>query len=392
LRIANAVESYAIYVWQAVWPTGLAAFYPHPMESISGWGVAASTLFLVGSTVLVCRAAATRPYAPVGWLWFLGTLIPVIGLVQVGMQARADRYMYLPLIGLSMLVAWGAADLSQRWRVHRNALAPLAASVLAALGATAWLQTATWRNTEVLYRQALDVTDGNYLAYRALGNALLGQQRFDEAEQNFEAAALLAPGWSAPRLGLGDVAMARGQTEQALRAFEDELKRDPKNTDAAGRYGLALGLQGRHAEARVQLERALEANRGTAELHRAMAEVEAALGNFRASVRHGREALRLRPDHTEAANNLAWTLATCRDPTIRNPEEAIHLIEDVALASSEAWLLDTLAAAYAAAGDFDRAVATASRAADLADDVDAREIRAHLSLYRSGKPFIAPDL
>jgi tetratricopeptide (TPR) repeat protein len=391
LRIANAVESYAIYLWQTVWPTGLAAFYPHPMESISGWGVAASTILLVALTVFVFRVAAARPYAPVGWLWFLGTLIPVIGLVQVGMQARADRYMYLPLIGLSILATWGAADLAQRWRVHRTALALVAASVLVAFGAAAWIQTATWRNTEMLYRQALDVTDGNYLAYRALGSELLSQQRFDEAEQNFERAALLAPSWSAPRLGLADIEMARGHTRTALRAFEDELKRDPGNPDIAGRYGLALGLEGRHAEARVQLQRVLEANSGNAELHRAMANVEAALGDFRASVRHGREALRLRPNYTEAANNLAWTLATCHDPTIRNPAEAIHLIQDVALASSEPWLLDTLAAAYAAAGYFERAVATASRAATLADDVNAQEIREHLALYRSGKPFIAPD-
>jgi spermidine synthase len=150
-------------------------------------------------------------------------------------------------------------------------------------------------------------------------------------------------------------------------------------------------LEGRYAEARVHLHRFLEANDGAAELHRAMAEIEAALGNSRASVRHSRAALHLRPDHTEAANNLAWTLATCHDPTIRNPAEAIQLIEDIALASNEPWLLDTLAAAYAAAGNFDLAVSTASRAASLADDVNAREIRDHLSLYRLGRPFIAPD-
>ena len=155
--------------------------------------------------------------------------------------------------------------------MQRTALALVAASVLVAFGATAWIQTATWRNTETLYRHALSVTDGNYLAYRALGSELLNQQRFDEAEQNFEAAARLAPSWSEPRLGLADVAMARGQTREALLAYEDELKRDPENTGAAGRYGLALGLEGRYAEARVHLQRFLEANNGDAELHRAMA-------------------------------------------------------------------------------------------------------------------------
>ena len=119
--------------------------------------------------------------------------------------------------------------------------------------------------------------------------------------------------------------------------------------------------------------------------------IDPATERHEAALAHYRRALELRPEFATAANNLAWTLATCHDPTIRNPAEAIHLIQDVALASSEPWLLDTLAAAYAAAGHFDRAVATASRAATLADDVNAQEIREHLALYRSRKPFIAPD-
>ena len=159
-----------------------------------------------------------------------------------------------------------------------------------------------------------------------------------------------------------------------------------------GRYGLALGLVGRFAEARAHLAPALAENSGVPELHRGMAEIEAALGNPAASVRHGREALRLMPDYTDAANNLAWTLATCYDPAIRNPAEAIALIETEALRSSDPYLLDSLAAAYAAAGSLDRAISTASRAAGEADrlgqSVNARDIRTRLALYRSGRPFV----
>jgi spermidine synthase len=270
----------------------------------------------------------------------------------------------------------------------------VAVAVLAAFGATAWIQVGTWRSTEVLYRHALSVTDGNYVAHQALGSELLRQQRVVEAERSFKEASRLAPGYPPPRLGLADVALARGRVAEALRAYHEELKRDPGNVGAAGRYGLALGLMGRYAEARVHLERALAVHTGTAELHRAMAEVEAALGHPRASVRHGREALRLSPEYIEAANNLAWTLATCHDPTVRDPAEAIRLIEAVASQSDDPWLLDTLAAAYAAAGDFDLAVSTASRAVSMADErdhaADAREIRARLSLYRLGRPFVDP--
>jgi tetratricopeptide (TPR) repeat protein len=302
--------------------------------------------------------------------------------------------MYFPIIGLSILIAWGAADLAERWRVQRSALGALAMASLVALATAAWVQVGTWRNTETLYLRALEVTERNYLAHKALGNELLRQQRIPEAAHNFAQAALLAPGWSPAQLGLADVDVVRGRIAEALQGYREVLERDPSNTGAAGRYGLALGLAGRYAEARVQLSRALLDHRGTAELHRAMADIEAALGNPEASVRHGREALRLMPDYVDAANNLAWTLATCHDPGVRNPEEAVRLIEAAALGSDDPQLLDTLAAAYAAAGRFDQAVTIASRAAALAsargEVTMDREIRSRLSLYQLGKPFVSP--
>jgi len=396
LRLANALESYALYVWNAVWPSGLAAFYPHPLVSIAAANVATASLFLFGVTAMVLRGAGARPYALVGWFWFLGTLIPAIGLVQVGMQARADRYMYLPLVGLAILVTWAVADLADRRRVPQKAVALVALAVLLALGTAAWIQAGTWRNSERLYRQALAVTDRNYLAHKALGNALLRQGLFDEAEKNFAAAAQLAPDWSPPRLGLADAAVAQGRISEALAAYAEELERDPGNADIAGRYGIALGLARRPAEARVHLEHSLVKSPGTAELRRALAEVAAALGDFRASVRHGREALRLLPDYLEAANNLAWTLATCPDPTVRDPAGAIRLIESAARGSGEFWILDTLAAAYAAAGRFEQAVKTADAAAKLSEvqgqPSDVHGIRARLELYRLGRAYVDPAI
>jgi len=392
LRIENALESYAVYAWKTVWPSGLAAFYPHPLSSIAPARLIASACFVLGMTIAVLRGAATRPYAVVGWFWYLGTLVPVIGLIQVGMQARADRYMYLPLIGLSILLAWGARDAAVHWRIPRPALGAIATVALAALGVAAWQQTGTWRNTEALYQRALSVTEENFLAHKGFGNALMLQGDFDGAEFHFTEAARIAPQWPKARLGLADVAAARGRVDEALRAYEREMRLDPGNLDVAGRYGIALGLAGRYAKARIQLERALAAHRGVAELHLSMSIAEAALGNPRESVRHGREALRIAPDNVEAANGLAWTLATCADPSVRDPQQAIQLIEAIALEGDDPWILDTLAAAYAAAGRFDRAVATASRAADRAERMgkiaDAAQIRARLSLYVEGKPFV----
>jgi tetratricopeptide (TPR) repeat protein len=392
LRFANAVESYAHYLWDAVWPSSLAAFYPHPLVAIASWEIVGAGLLLACVTAASLRLASAHPYVPVGWFWYLGTLVPVIGLVQVGMQARADRYMYLPLIGLCIPIAWGATELAERWRIPRTIVGGSACAVVAALGATAWLQVGTWRETEALYTRALSVTEGNYLAHKGLGNELLRQGRVSEAADHFERAARLAPEWPAPLLGLADVETQRGRIAKALALYEEVLKRNPANAGAAGRYGLALGLAGRFPEAKVQLERALAVHGGIAELHRGMAEIEAALGDVRAAQRHGREALRLLPGYTDAANNLAWLLATAADPALRDPAEAIRLVETDAVASEAPWLLDTLAAAYAADGRFDDAVRTADRAARIATErnrpAEAREIRERLALYRQRRPYV----
>jgi tetratricopeptide (TPR) repeat protein len=391
LRFANAIESYVIYLWKSLVPTHLGHFYPHPDESIAISGVVFSALLLFAATWFFARMAATRPYAIVGWLWFLGTLVPMIGLVQVGAQARADRYMYLPIIGLSILVAWGAVDLAERWRIGPRVLASAAVGSLALLAAAAFVQVGTWQNTEVLYRRALAVTEANYVVHKELGNELLKQKRLDEAEQSFAEALRLAPDWSLARLGLADVALARGRLSIALGMYNQELQRDPDNDGAAGRYGLALGLVGRFAEARDYAVRGLRVSPGSAELHRALADIEGALGNSAESVRYGREALRLMPGNVGAANNLAWTLATTRDKNVRNPQEAIRLIAPIAEGSSDPELLDTLAVAYAADGRFDRAAVIAERALSLVSSADqmtiGAEIRARLALFRAGRDY-----
>ncbi len=393
-RSANALVAYATYLWLAAWPSGLAAFYPYAQDSISTWRVASAAALLLAVSALVARQARSRPYAIVGWLWYLGTLVPVIGLVQVGVQARADRYMYLPLIGLAILATWSACDLAERWRVPRSALAAAAAASLCAFGVISWQQVATWRNSEALYRRALAVTDDNYIALTGIGNLELLQGRPDAAERHFAEALRIVPDWPNASMGLADVAIARGRIDEALRAYAAILQRSPDSAEAIGRHGIALGIAGRFAEARPQLLRALDAHPGISELQLSMSIIEAKRGDPRAAQRYAREALRMSPNSVEAANNLAWLLATGHDASLRGPDEAIRLIESSALASRDPSLLDTLAAAYAAAGQFDAAVDTASRAANEAeargDEANALEFRARLSLYRRGEPYREP--
>jgi tetratricopeptide (TPR) repeat protein len=411
-----------------VWPSGLAVFYPHPGGGLPAWQVAGSAALLALLSALGLRWARTRPYLAVGWLWYLGTLVPVIGLVQVGLQAHADRYMYLPLVGLAIAVAWGAADLALLRRGARQLLAAAGAAAVAGLAFTAWQQVKTWRDGVTLFERAIAVTEDNFIAHRNLADELLQRDRFaeaephyrealrirpgwseihknladallqrgrvDEAEPHYREALRIQPGWSGARLGWADLLAAQGRVGEALGRYEEELQRSPSDTRAAGRYGLLLLRAGRFAEARDSLERALTVHGDVAELHAGMALATSQLGDFARAVRHGREALRLEPALDSAANNLAWILATSPDPHARDPEESIRIMERLLLEAErpDPTHLDTLAAAYAAAGRFSDAIDTAARAEKLAREEQrwamAEQIRVRLARYRGGEPWI----
>jgi len=315
----------------------------------------------------------------------------MIGLVQVGLQAHADRYMYLPLVGLAIAAAWGAADLASPRRGTRQFLAVAGAAAVAGLTFAAWQQVKTWRDTVTLFERAIAVTEDNYIAHKNLAGELLLRGRIDEAERHYREALRIRPGWSGALLGWADALAAQGRVGEALGHYEEELRRDPDNTEAAGRYGLALLRVGRFAEARDSLERALAAHGDVAELHAGMALATSQLGDFARAVRHGREALRLDPTLDSAANNLAWILATSPDPRARNPEESIRIMERLLREAErpDPGYLDTLAAAYAAAGRFPDAIGTAVRAEKLAREerrwAMAEQIRVRLARYRGGE-------
>jgi len=393
-RFANAAVSYVVYLSQSVWPSGLAIYYPHPRAGLPAWQVTGSVALLVALSALALRWARTRPYFAVGWFWYLGTLVPMIGIVQMGAHAHADRYMYLALVGLAVAVAWRASDLAT---IHRGAyryLAVASAAVIAGFTFAAWQQAKTWRDAETLFTRAIAVTEDNFLAHKNLGDVLLQRGNTDNAKTHYREALRILPGWPDARIGWADLLMAEGQVGEALRQYEAELQRSPNETRAAGRYGLALLRVSRFADARDQLEHALSEHRGVAELHAGMALASSQLGDSSRAVRHGREALHLDPTLDSAANNLAWTLATSPDPGARNPEESIQISGQLLSKadSPDPAHLDTLAAAYAAAGRFPDAIETAERAVTLAREKQqpdkAERIAVRLEHYREGKPWI----
>lgn len=455
LRLENALVSYVWYVGKGLWPSGLAAFYPHPFDTLPAWQVGGSALLLLAVTWALARAAASHPYAITGWLWFLGTLVPVIGIVQVGMQARADRYTYLPFIGLSWIVAWGAVALAERARVPRPALAGVGLGVVAALAVTAHAQVGTWRDTLSLFGHAREVTEDNFFAHHGLGSALLLAGRPEEAAEEFRQALRTKPRWPGAHVGLGDALHALGDYEGAIAAYEEALRLDPAHArgnanlgkaltdagrpreairhlrralarqgghqraatlallgeslfaagdvegaieqyrkaveldpglgDAHANLGIALGHVGSDAEALAALSRARSLGVSDPEVSLGLAEVAVRLGRPREAIGYYREALRLRPAWAPAANNLAWLLATHADASIRDPAEAVRIATEATRApgGDEPWLLDTLAASYAAAGRFAEAARTADRAASLARDRGDAALAAKIEARRA---------
>jgi tetratricopeptide (TPR) repeat protein len=394
-RWSNALQSSVVYAWKSLWPSGLAVFYPHPLEP-SAWRSGLCAALLAAFTSAALAGARRRPYALVGWLWYLVTLAPVIGIVQVGAQARADRYTYLPLCGLAIAVAWGAPDLLARLRRRRVALAAAGLLCVAAMALSTRLSLRHWSDTLALFDRALQVTDANALAHHNRGSELQRLGRLDEALADFGEASRLRPDWAAPRLGIAAVHLAQGRTDVALAALRREVERDPTDLHAARMYGLALYREGRPLEALPHLERAATDELASPELHFALAVVYAEQGRAAESVRESRRALALDPGSRAAANNLAWILATCADSSVRDPEEALRIAralqrDDV---PADAGALDTLAAALAATGRFDEAAAAAQRArhrAEAEGDAElSRAIDARIDLYRARRVYVEP--
>jgi Flp pilus assembly protein TadD len=464
LRLMNALDSYVIYVSDSFWPTGLAIFYPHPMAASSPWIAGASALALAGATLVFARFVASRPYLLVGWLWYLITLLPVIGLVQVGMQARADRYMYLPQIGLAIALAWGARDALASSRAGRITLAVAGAAAVAALSLCTWRQLPHWRDTTALYTHAIEVTEDNFLAHHGLAVKLLEAGHPEEAEAHFVRAIEIKPRWPEAHIGLADALLEQERSDAAIESYRRALRVAPRHAlghlqlgkalvetgklaqgihhyrralefasddlapeihahlaaalakknnlagaeehyeraialrpgfaEAHANLGFVLIRAERYADARRQLEQALDLMEESPEIHAGLATATDHLGDPRAAIGHYRAALRLRPGWTQPANNLAWLLATHPDPDLRDPEEAIRIAETLRDAGSPSGpaVLDTLAAAYAAAGRFDAASRTAAVAKRLALDQGmealADEIDQRLTLYQVGRPFI----
>ncbi len=396
VRVAKGLDAIPFYLAKSLWPSGLAVYYPHPFDSAPVGRAAAVAFGLVAVSAAALRASARRPYLAVGWFWFVGTLVPALGLVPLGMHVHADRYAYLPQTGLAIIAAWGGADLWQTLRGARGsaaeprALRAIALAVIAALAVVSWHQVRHWRNTFTLFEHALDVAPENFVAHWRLGAAHGSAGRLREAIAHLSESASLEPRMAQTQFELAGTLDEAGELDAAFAHYARALDLEPSHPEANARFGVALAARGRSAEARPLLERALALDPAHARAHAALAQIDAEQGRARDAVSHYRESLRLEPGYLPAANNLAQLLATTSDAGLRDPAEAIRLAEAaLGAAGDEPALLDTLAAAQAAAGQLARAVETATRAAALAqargDAALQREIERNLARYRGSR-------
>jgi tetratricopeptide (TPR) repeat protein len=336
LRIENALVTYITYIAKTFWPSGLAVFYPYP-ATLPLWRAALALLALAAVSVLVWRTRRTRPWLAVGWFWFLGTLVPVIGLIQVGAQARADRYMYIPSVGLTIMLAWTVPELP----MPRNVLRALAVIACLALAAATWAQLQYWHDSEAIFRHAIDVTGENYLAEHNLGVALLTQparlsealphlttavrlqpnsakartdlgnalshlpDRLPEAISQLEAAVRLDPNSSVPHTDLGSALWSAGRTAEAITEFQAALRIDPAYPVARDNLNAALASDPtRPANAIAYYESILRAHPGNAEAHNNLGVMLASIGRHSEALEHFRAAVRLKPDYEDALYNL----------------------------------------------------------------------------------------
>ena len=333
LRAANALVSYVAYIGEMLWPARLAVFYPYA-RSLPGWWVAGAFLGLIGVSVAVIWAGLRHPYLPVGWFWYLGTLVPVIGLVQVGSQPMADRYTYVPLIGLFILVAWGVPDLLVRWPLRSIAVPAAAGLVISGCAITAWAQLQYWESGTALWAHALEVTTGNYLAHNNLGNALARQGRFDEAIVQFSEALRIKPDYSFAHNNLGNALARQGRVSEAIEHYSEALRIEPGYAEAHNNLGIVLADQGKLDEAIAHYSEALRTKPDYADAHNNLGIALVKHGREDEGIHEFSEALRIKPDYAEAHNNLGRILANQGrvSEAISQYSEALRIKPDYAVA------------------------------------------------------------
>jgi tetratricopeptide (TPR) repeat protein len=393
LRLVNVLISYARYLTMAVWPVNLAVLYPLPPHL--GWLTAPtilSTALLVGISWLAWRTREQYPYLIIGWLWFLGTLVPVIGFVKAGSAALADRYTYIPLIGIFIAVAFGARDLANRFRLSSRNIAVVSAMILGSCLAATEHQLQFWRDSTTLFAHDLAVTENNPFPHINYGIALESQGRQAEALTQYREAVRLVPENFQARYNLGFLLDAMGKPEEALREHREAVRIAPEKPFLHEGFGIVLAELNQFDEAMREFSEAARLDPKFAWPHFQMGKVLLKQSRDVDAAQQFGQALQMDPDNFQMLTYVASVLASNEHPQGRDGQLALALATRAnnLTGGTQSFVLDVLAMAYAETGDFTNAQATAQKAIQLAADAkmkSAEQTQQRLELYKNHRPW-----
>jgi protein O-mannosyl-transferase len=308
-RLANAVVAYVEYIGQAIYPAHLAVLYPYPEGGLNVAEVIVALLFLLIVSVIFFVWRKTYPFALTGWLWFLGMLVPMIGIVQVGSQPMADRYTYLPEIGLYILATWGAMRLFDKWRHNREVLAVAALLIIGAFAARSYFQTSYWQDSETLWRHTVDVTSRNYIAHNNLAGTLLDKGQLNEAIAHYREAVEIMPNVAQVQSNLGNALVREGNVEEAIVHLQKALQIDPAYAEAYNHMGSALMKKGQAGEAIGYYQKAVQLNTSYADAYNNLGVAFLRTGQVDEAIAYYKKAVAINPESAEMQYNLGNALA-----------------------------------------------------------------------------------
>ena len=377
LRIENAVAAYGAYIIKMFWPAHLAPFYPYRFD-LPLWQVAAAAAMLAGITVFVVRRARSLPYLATGWFWYLGTLVPVIGLVQVGAQSSADRYTYVPMVGLGIMLAWGATGVMRSYPRARAALAVASIAICAIL---TWVQLSYWTDSGTLFQHAIEVTSGNYLAENNLAEFDLTRSQNQDALPHIQEALRIRPAYPDAHANLALDFRRLGRFDESEREYREALRLEPASEPFHMGYGALLVVEGRREQALDEFSTAVRLRPDDDQAHFNRGRVLAQLGRTDDAVAELYEAVRLRPGNAEVRHTLGFLLLSRG----RMDEALAQLRAEAQLKPEDAAVHFNLATLLVSAGRLDEAIAEYSQTLRIRPDFpDARRRLAMAQAQRAG--------
>jgi protein O-mannosyl-transferase len=390
-RLENIPLAYGLYLLKTIWPTKLAVLYPLP-EGISGLVLATCVIVLISLSITVWLMHKHSPYLLVGWLWFLGTLVPVIGLVQVGSQALADRYTYFPLIGIFIAAAFGLRDLVNHLQLPQGTMVAIFFPVLTGCIVVTEVQLTYWRNTMTLFTHAIAVTKNNTIAHLGMAHEFQSEGKLNEALAEYRVAERLSPNILYTHYTVGGLLADMGKPDEALAEYNQATQIDPEVSAVHDSTGIVLVQLGRYAEAFGEFKKAAQLDPSNPWPHFYMAKTLAGQGQDVAAVAEFREALRIAPDNPEILTFVSELLSTSVDSEARDGPVAIAfaLRANDLTGHAQASVFDVLGMAYAETGRFDEAQQAVQKAMDLAvatkmDNLQSMQQR--LELYKIHQPW-----